>query len=288
MDALSAASAAPWLSIGQPPIGQPLAARLLRATSIVLFALLALLPIVICARRASGALVEPLPATALVAVAAVLALAAIAFRRHGRAIAAHSHPLARYAPLVAPSLVLVLWSAGLLLPGTSTAGVLGFLGLLLVEEGWSWGRLGHETADRVQLGQNSLAQRGPSTSDPPARGVSQSGLALGAETEEELEQGVSQRMVRRRDETGREMIEGWVRAEFAPSQRHATAHLAICPPLAHVPECFAEPADGPPSQIKVAQVLPYGVRFEIKLDEPATEPSEVMIEFSIQERPAGE
>jgi hypothetical protein len=40
--------------------------------------------------------------------------------------------------------------------------------------------------------------------------------------------------------------------------------------------------DGPPAQIKVAQVLPQGVRFEIKLDEPGTEASDVLVEFSIQ------
>ena len=61
--------------------------------------------------------------------------------------------------------------------------------------------------------------------------------------------------------------------------------MAICPPLARVPRCDAEPADGPPSQVRMAQALPYGVRLEVKLDKAATEASQVLVEFSISEGP---
>ncbi len=53
-----------------------------------------------------------------------------------------------------------------------------------------------------------------------------------------------------------------------------------------MPQCYAEQMDGPPARLKVAQVLAYGVRFEIKLEEPAEEPTSVVIEFSIHEQPA--
>jgi hypothetical protein len=74
--------------------------------------------------------------------------------------------------------------------------------------------------------------------------------------------------------------------EFIANQRHGTAHVAICPPLARTPLCDAEPSDGPPAQVHVAQVLPYGVRIEIKLDQPAEEACRVTVELSIREQHA--
>jgi hypothetical protein len=89
-------------------------------------------------------------------------------------------------------------------------------------------------------------------------------------------------VVRRCEPDGSETIAGWLRAAVPAAARHATAHVAICPPFEGLPECFAEQMDGPPAQVKVAQVLPHGVRFEIKLDERAAEASDVLVEFSIQ------
>jgi hypothetical protein len=101
---------------------------------------------------------------------------------------------------------------------------------------------------------------------------------------EEDREGILQRVVRRRDEDGGEVMEGWLLAEFPAGERQAAAHLAICPPFARVPACDAEPVEGPSSQLKVAQVLPYGVRFEVKLDDPADAPCAVTIEFLVRER----
>ena len=106
-----------------------------------------------------------------------------------------------------------------------------------------------------------------------------------SEPAEEAVRGVLQQMTRRREEQG-EVIEGWLCVEFLPQQRHAAAHVAICPPLARTPVCYGEPADGLPAQVKVGQALPYGVRFEVKLDQPAEEAGSVTVEFSIQEQPA--
>jgi hypothetical protein len=79
------------------------------------------------------------------------------------------------------------------------------------------------------------------------------------------------------------MLAGWFSAELAAGQRHATAHVAICPPLAGTLACYAEQNDGPEAEVRIAQVLPQGVRFEIKLDRPQGEASRVGIEFSIQQ-----
>ncbi len=96
----------------------------------------------------------------------------------------------------------------------------------------------------------------------------------------EEEQGVWQRMTRRHDPVAGEMINGWLRIELAAGQRHATAHVAICPPLDAAPTCYVEQSDGPSAQIKVAQALPHGIRFEIKLDAESPRPVGIALEFA--------
>jgi hypothetical protein len=73
---------------------------------------------------------------------------------------------------------------------------------------------------------------------------------------------------------------GWIRAAFAAGQRTANVHLAFCPPTAATPEVEIEQIDGPESRVQVSQVLPYGVRVELKLSEPAEESTIVLLQFS--------
>jgi hypothetical protein len=89
-----------------------------------------------------------------------------------------------------------------------------------------------------------------------------------------------QQFVRRRDETGVESISGYLRANFAPAERTINLHVPFCPPLEVVPGCEAEAIDGPPARVKVAQVLPQGARLEVRLDEAAASPQQVVIEFT--------
>jgi hypothetical protein len=261
------------------PADSPFSQKLARTMAGALLALLALAGLLICIRRAGGALVEPLPPQVLVGLGGLLALAALAFRF---ALPATSGVLARravfYLCWALPTAVLALWAVGLSLHEASTSGMVGLCGLMLVEEGWSWGR----------LWQNRLVPRERNLQASPPR---QTELELTApivrtslleEPDAQLD-AISQHLVRRKLPDGGETIEGWIRAEFSGGQRHATAHLAICPPLDRVPECFAEQMDGPPAQVKVAQILPYGARFEIKLDKPALDPANVIVEFSIHE-----
>ena len=256
------------------PANGPPWPNLARTMTSSLLALLAVAGLLLCVRRAGGALVEPLSAPVLVGLGALLALAAAAFRG-----ARQSHGL----NWLAPSAVLLLWGAGLSLHEASRGGLIGLFGLLLVEEGLSWRWLRHNSAapkDPIALAPRPNATLRESAGSPVA-------LAVLGEADEDLET-ISQQVVRRRQTDGSETIEGWVRAEFAPGQRHATAHLAICPPLDRVPECFAEQMDGPAAQVKIGQVLSYGVRFEVKLDKPAVEASSVIVEFSIHDPAATE
>lgn len=82
---------------------------------------------------------------------------------------------------------------------------------------------------------------------------------------------------------GKLIVEGWLQIGFTTGQRTATAHIAFCPAFERVPVVDAEQASGCECAIKAALVLPWGVRWEIKLGSPATEPSIAKIEFIARE-----
>jgi hypothetical protein len=246
--------------------------RLGRTLALAAITLLAVMGLVVCVRRASGALVEPLSPAVLAALGIILAALGLLFRRTFAAM-----PLsgaAKYALWAAPSAVLAMWAAAVSLEGSDTLGLVALIGTLLVEEGWSWGRLRLRADEPRRTIDLPVERPAPRAVVRPADEAQ--------EPDVETDEAVSQNIVRRRGESS-EVIEGWVRVELAAAQRHAAAHLAICPPLDRVPECYAEQMDGPSARIKVAQVLAYGVRFDVKLDQPSAEPTSVVIEFSIQD-----
>ncbi len=267
-----------FAAVGTPPrqLAAPAPLRsLVRTLASTSLALVGLLGLLVCFRRLTGALVEPLAPTVLIVLGAALAATALVFRSGANRPSGSA--LASYAVWAAPSLVLLLWMAGVSLSGTSALGLATFFGTLLVEEGWSWGQV-------RAAGTIPTAPPPPIRDTPPAPSLSVALLEDDSGAASAEDERVTQHVTRRREAEG-EVIEGWTRVPFAAAQRHATAHVAICPPLSGVPECFAEQADGPSAHVKVAQVLAYGIRLELKLDEPAPVPATVVVEFSIQEHP---
>jgi hypothetical protein len=268
---LPAGRAATW-----PRVNASAFARVLNALATTLLALVGLAGLLICARRLGGSLTEPLPSGALVPLGVGLGLAAALFRAACLAPSTVG-PNAAAMRWAMPSLVVAIWCVGIATGQSMGLGLLAFLGLLVAEEALSWAYW-RKIASR---------QTGPairSTPRPP-REPSTAVLPdddLGAG--DALEPGVLARWIRSRQEDGRETIEGAVRVAFQTGERQTQAHLAICPPLAAVPSCFAEPTDGADAQVRVAQVLPYGVRLEVKLDQPAEEACDVTIGFAISER----
>ncbi len=61
-----------------------------------------------------------------------------------------------------------------------------------------------------------------------------------------------------------ELIEGWVRIQFAEGQRETQVHVAFCPPLAGNPELETEDLDGVGLEIRVAAVFPFGARISVR------------------------
>ena len=66
---------------------------------------------------------------------------------------------------------------------------------------------------------------------------------------------------------GSTAVEGWIRVPLEPGQRTAWAHVAFCPPLPRTPRFEFTVGPEPRARVKIGQLLPYGVRFELKLVE---------------------
>ncbi len=88
---------------------------------------------------------------------------------------------------------------------------------------------------------------------------------------------IVQRFVRRMTAEGEDVLEGWLRVPFEAEQRTAIAHAAFCPPFAAEPTLSVEQIEGPQGRLKIAQLLPLGVRIEIKLSSPASAGDSVVV-----------
>lgn len=258
-----------------PAIDGRVVSQLIVAGATVLLALVALTACYVWVRRATGALVEPLPAAAMVAAGAALAVTAVLFRL-GCSGGNRSNRVAQYMLWAAPTAAVATAAGALSLADSSPGALLGLWGLVALEEGWSWERVLRGAKAPAVLG----VHRGATFKESPAQ---DSLTSLPVEIDQSDQEHVSQYLVRRQNDQGGETMDGWIRAEFVPAQRHAIAHVAICPPFEQTPRCYAEIADGPAGEVKIGQLLAYGVRFEIKLDQPAVEATSVTVEFSIQE-----
>jgi hypothetical protein len=91
--------------------------------------------------------------------------------------------------------------------------------------------------------------------------------------------GAEQHLTRRLGALGDETIAGEVRLRFAAGQRTAEAHVAFCPPLPRRPEVEFAVAAGPPARLEIGQLLPQGVRFDVKLAQAAAAPTSIVVRF---------
>ena len=266
---------------------------LARVAGIGLMALIWLVALVLTMSRASGA-IRVAPETAVVwSIAVLFVLMATGARQLWRMQRRPSqHPLATIALdwAALPAMALALWA---ITPpsGEHRIAIIGCIAIVLVGEGWalrgyvrSLRRSSPEitsdsstTIPRAALPE-SLDEESPSSDlgeqiriDPPQT------PAPHFPTDD-----VAQQLVRRVDEVGADIIQGWVRAVFEPRQRTASAHVAFCPVLEGSLSVEFEHAGGAEARIKAAQLLPYGVRFDVKLADPAERAESVLIEFVIQ------
>ena len=187
--------------------------------------------------------------------------------------------------------------------GGNAAGLIGFWALLLVEELWAWRfvrrRVGQASlrAQAHQRGRGGPAlasQAWPTLqpyptlqTEPDEEPYCEACERLGDDLFDEIEPAddVMQQLTFRTTAAGGQEISGWLRMPLAAGQRSGSLHVAFCPPLKDVPEVQAEAYSGPACRIKAAQVLPYGARLDVKLDNPAAEGDSLLVRlFATTER----
>ncbi|MFZ5831639.1 MAG: hypothetical protein ACOY3P_16255 [Planctomycetota bacterium] len=266
----------------------------------VVLAALASVSLVMVFRRLGGALVQPLPAAAILGIVALAALSAALLR--AASSARRRNPLPAQAVLLAgaPTAALVMLLAAIVVPGTSLGAVLAALALVAVEEGfswWWWARRPHGAAQ-------SEAGAVPTNTPPesalekisPTRDLLPDGLSTGVSvlpatdpggrrvaTDDEppnhSSENVLQRFTRSLDEEGREQLNGWLRVDVQAGQRSGVCHLAFCPPFESTPQVSVEQSEGPEARWRVTQALPHGARLEWRLVAGAHADEPLAVEF---------
>jgi hypothetical protein len=253
---------------------------LIRGLAISCLAVLACAGLFLCVRSAGGELSGELGSVVLAAWAAILAASALGFRRALDATNSFATQSADLAG-IAPSVVLLLWAVALTGLATS-AGAVVLWSVIIAEEAWSWGGSRNVSSRRLMdpLSTSSIAASGIASRAEPGTALADAQVPVETPLDDA---SVIQHFDRRKTEDGQESVEGWLRATIPAGSRLATLHVAICPPFDRLPKCYAEQVDGPPAQIKIAQVLHQGVRLEVKLERPADQDSLVTVEVSLQQ-----
>jgi hypothetical protein len=185
-------------------------------------------------RRASGALVEPIPPVPL-AAAAILALAWSASVRL----------LLRDSTAVvwkrSPTVALALFAIALSFPAHRALDWLIWLPVFML---------------------NAIAPAMVFPLPAPGRGRGRGAPPIGQPST------VLQNFTRSRTTYGEEIIEGTLLAEFGPEERAVVLHVAFCPPFELLPHVEVEILDTADATCRVSQVLHNGARLEIRRSAP--------------------
>lgn len=246
-------------------------------------------------RRVQDALERPLDATGLLVTAGLLALTSTALRWLWPLTAPIGN--ARWVtPLIValPTATWILFATALSLPGTSPAGLTGFWAIMAVEQGLSLWLVAHRLKTQrdglpPDAGRGTLREEESvldSTETGGRRGAAESAAWLPAEpepTEHPLAPDVLQQLTRSHDGDGRESIYGLLRARFAPGLRSVSLNVAFCPPFRGTPKIVAHVLDGADARVKVAKVVPYGARIDLRLSTFSQTTEEVVVEMHAHE-----
>ena len=263
----------------QPPVDrfdELSAADVFRIGAAAIFAMLIVAAATVVFRRLAGALVEPLQPAALLIAGALIAGAATAVRVGW----SRTKPCDDWTMMGVTSLAAVSLFAALCLPGTSPAVIATASLMLAAEESCFWFRAIRRTRNRrpVAVGvEMDVTNDVASNSDNPLA-ESDNEESFGLDTMPGNE--VTQQIIRARTAEGGEIVTGRLRACFSAGQRTGSVHLAFCPPLNSTPEVKIEQLAGPSARIKTAQVLPYGIRLDVKLASSCDEPTDILMQLS--------
>jgi hypothetical protein len=263
-----------------------LPASLCRTGTALGLAMLVAVAAVVLVRRWAGALENPLGPVPLLTAGAATATAAAAIRAGWLLVPSkRAAPRRDRAVMLLTLLAVLTLGAGLCVAGTSSVGKRCLFTLLAVEEGlaWAW-YLGRRTVRQpVPFGRRmaceAVVQDNPRTGWQPVPRNPRTGWQP-VPRDDLPPKDVVQQLTRSRAADGAESIAGWLRLPFAAGQRTGSVHVAFCPPLAAAPALSVEQIGGPEARVKTAQLLPYGVRLDLKLAAAAEEPADVLLQFS--------
>ncbi len=95
-----------------------------------------------------------------------------------------------------------------------------------------------------------------------------------------LAEGFRQRLERYQTPAGDDCLHGQVMLEVAVGSRTGHAHVGFCPPFSGTPTVeVATECDFVEAAVSAAEILPWGVRVECRLSEPAEEPLEIPVDL---------
>lgn len=243
-------------------------------------ALLAVAAVFVVSRRLAGALETPLRPFQL--LAAGVLLAGLAWVAH---LPSPKHRLRTASPLI--SLATLAIAAALSLSGSHGLALFGFWAVIVGEELWAWrSTFLARTSNSPRPGRlvSTVAGEGQGLrAEAPLRPPQAPALADNGSIEEgepaEPAVDVLQQLTLRGTATGGQELSGWLRMPLAAGQRTGSLHVVFCPSFPQTPQVQAEPVSGPGCRVKVAQVLTYGARLDVRLDALAGEEESVLVWF---------
>ena len=92
-----------------------------------------------------------------------------------------------------------------------------------------------------------------------------------------------QRFIRYEGRAGGDRLRGRIHVEVGAGARLAHGHVGFCPAFAATPAVeVSTNYDGVEATVAAAEVLPWGVRVEVRLAEPAEEPLEIPVDLLVK------
>jgi hypothetical protein len=258
---------------------------------------------VFAVRRLSGALVNPLSAVVLISSGFLGGISAIGIRslwqgtvpifvstKMGLSPLRRSKSRSDLIVNILLSASLLVFGLGLSVPGTKAWGLGVFWLIIAAEEIWAWRHGAGKWFRRAWFRQEPLRRLRVDPAQPIAPHVEpefaeQTAVSDLLASPDTSAHSITQQLTRSTAADKSDVLCGRLRMNFAPGQRQGNLHVAFCPPFKTTPELTAAQIEGPGVRIKIAQLLPYGARLELKLIVPSGESSCVLLRFSARAAP---
>ena len=248
-------------------------------------------------RRLGGAFAQPLGWAHLLTTAVILSATAALTRICGTLfVQSQTSNWGYWLLLGLLSVAVLLVSASVSLPGSSTWALIVFWLVILAEEitsfiilfrkSWPYSRAtdiwrrasSRVQKDRVDPQECPSQKTGLDETDIVGRTAEERSVVVSPSAR------VLQQLTRVSEEDGSDLLFGTLRGEFSARQRSSSLHVAFCPPMDTVPELKVQQTEGVPVDIRPAQVFPYGVRLDLRISAIDDRSQSVLLEIEVRAR----